>query len=345
MMMMMMMVMLITIISIIMVMMMMVTIIIIMAMMVIMVLMVMMMMIIIIVRRFLTQAINLFCAHLILKSISFTISGDLAILHRSISVPKGCVDKSRWDLICHLRAALRAALAVPELPRSGWLRGRAGTLLFDSPVETAVRNLFGAVPCGQSSEVARPDESHTSVESLAANLVDLAALDCQDGPVAFWPLAAWDELNRRRKIAFDAPPAKRAKLSGTATASTALGCEVVLLMPSLLGPPWTRAHIASVGPMQYYLPNGMSLYFAHQGISWMCSGPAPGEFTPTAPARLLVHVPMLASRRRGKLRPRRRRRWAEWTDPSAKWDWALDRLQGTLRWFPSLTTQCWQRRP
>jgi len=170
-----------------------------------------------------------------LRSIGFTTSGALAILHRSISLPTRCVDSARWELICQLRYALRCALAVPDLPKSSWLRGSAGTLLADSAVEPIVRRLFEALPLDRGADTAKPDEENPSVATLAAKVVNLAAHDLQDGPAAFWPLATWDEVNRRRHaidrqidrlLCSQPPPAKRARKGGSVEAASIAGHPV-----------------------------------------------------------------------------------------------------------------------
>ena len=62
---------------------------------------------------------------------AFTTTGSLAVLHRCVNLPMGCVDSQRWELIADLRDALRRQLeAEPADAAEGW-RG-AGPVLGDT---------------------------------------------------------------------------------------------------------------------------------------------------------------------------------------------------------------------
>eukprot|EP00930_Biecheleria_cincta_P046744 TRINITY_DN32280_c0_g1_i1.p1 TRINITY_DN32280_c0_g1~~TRINITY_DN32280_c0_g1_i1.p1 ORF type:complete len:1630 (+),score=254.37 TRINITY_DN32280_c0_g1_i1:68-4957(+) len=237
-----------------------------------------------------------------LRTIALTTTGSLAILHRSITLPSGVINPKRWELICELRSALQSALAIRETSQNTWLHGRAGTLLRDSPVESIVRKLFDLLPCSHGSDEACPDEPHPSVPTLASTLVELAATDSNGGPLAFSPLASWSELKRRRQTisesAWTAAPAMPCAPDMAYIAEllqqqgkqgqqgqAAIGRKVMLLLQSQLGPPGTCAEIASVGPVQYFLSNGMFLPFFAEGYTWRFHGNSdPATFAPPAQA-------------------------------------------------------------
>lgn len=213
-----------------------------------------------------------------LKSFAFTSSGCLAVLHRSISLPNKCVDKSRWHLIVRLREKLREALTAPEVPQKYWLRGRAGTLISDSPVAGLARELFRKVPLAgeHGGEAAMEDPSAPAAAALPGLLVDARAQGPSDGgPSAFRPLATWAELELRREQVVAGAQQSAAKRAKVSEGMPGVGTEVVLFHDSAIGPAGTHAYVAMVGPMQFFLPNGMSLFFAHQGIYWQfCSAHA-----------------------------------------------------------------------
>jgi len=176
---------------------------------------------------FVLATANLQGAKLGLRRFGFTSLGALAILHRSVRLPSGCLDKLRWEHISRLRDALRAEMVAPEehWSKTGGTWTKEATVIKDSPVEACARALFEVVPTerldggGVLSEgvgveavpVAEEDSMNPCVTELVAWTVDLSASPGRatssssgqakgagDTPVvAFAPLAPWSELRNR----------------------------------------------------------------------------------------------------------------------------------------------------
>ena len=106
---------------------------------------------------------------------------------------------------------------------------------------------------------------------LASTLVELGASDSNAGPAAFLPLAPWSELKRRHQTIADSKAAAN------------VGRQVMLLLPSQLGPAGTCSTITSEGPYAYYLANGVFLLYNLENLTWrFYDGSSPATFAPAA---------------------------------------------------------------
>jgi len=131
-----------------------------------------------------------------IRRFGFSTRGALTILHRSVNLPAGCLDKVRWELVCQLRESLRQELVVPPSRHTGtWQREAA--IIRDSPVEQLARELLEAVPVGDELDVLE-DNCDATIGDLAAYTVKLTSSDGGRGPEAYAPLASWSKLEVRR---------------------------------------------------------------------------------------------------------------------------------------------------
>lgn len=132
-----------------------------------------------------------------LRRFGFSTRGALAILHRSVNLPPGCLDKLRWERVCKLRESLQDELVAPEAHHHVGTWQREAPVIRDSPVEQFARELLEAVPESDDIEVVE-DNCDATVSEMAAHTVDLAATSDSKGPAAYAPLAPWSELELRR---------------------------------------------------------------------------------------------------------------------------------------------------
>merc|ERR1740139_1806413 len=103
------------------------------------------------------------------RNIAFLTNGSFMILHRSIALPPGSVDKSRWTHIQRLRIALHAELVIPEPKPDGGAPWEAAppALLGNSEVRNAAWDLFVCVPHEDGATQAYVDEKYDGCPSEA----------------------------------------------------------------------------------------------------------------------------------------------------------------------------------
>eukprot|EP00913_Durusdinium_trenchii_P027605 g25893.t1 len=150
-----------------------------------------------------------------LRRFGFTTSGELAVLHRCVNLPSGCLYGAVWEKVRALREALRQELKfeMPSKERGERWGGDAGAcmgspwcgdtpVLYDSDVTDLTWDLFQAVAGPMKGEEATLALDRDGVQSVLSNTtVNLLKQELPIGvvPEAFLPVAEWPTLVQRRQ--------------------------------------------------------------------------------------------------------------------------------------------------
>ncbi|CAK9007158.1 Probable ATP-dependent RNA helicase spindle-E [Durusdinium trenchii] len=130
-----------------------------------------------------------------LRRFGFTTSGELAVLHRCVNLPSGCLYGAVWEKVRALREALRQELKF-EMP------SKDTPVLYDSDVTDLTWDLFQAVAGPMKGEEATLALDRDGVQSVLSNTtVNLLKQELPIGvvPEAFLPVAEWPTLVQRRQ--------------------------------------------------------------------------------------------------------------------------------------------------
>ena len=128
-----------------------------------------------------------------LRRFGFTTRGELAVLHRCVDLPPGCLYGSAWEKIRALRQALQKELQF-EMP------SKDTPVLYDSDVSWLAKDLFEAVPI-KAQEANLNLDRDCSLGFLSNTTVNLLQEELPTGAVheAFLPVADWKTLVERRQ--------------------------------------------------------------------------------------------------------------------------------------------------
>ncbi|CAJ1360904.1 unnamed protein product, partial [Effrenium voratum] len=125
-----------------------------------------------------------------LRRFGFTTAGGLAVLHRCVDLPTGCLYGSVWAKVRHLRQAL--------LDELQWeMRSKEVPVLYNSSVADIAWDLFQAIPT--APQEATLSEKDGVLDYLADATVNLLEVEPSAGQVhqAFLPVADWNTLVKR----------------------------------------------------------------------------------------------------------------------------------------------------
>jgi len=132
-----------------------------------------------------------------MRRFGMTARGGFSILSRCVNLPGGCLGKAWWEQICKLRATLRLQLSKTPVTEQHVLASRASAgcpplLLADvGEIQDGVWSLLTT-----GLEFENKEATELAMDPRLA--ADILASPTLSVPAALQPLAAWDDLERRR---------------------------------------------------------------------------------------------------------------------------------------------------